>query len=123
VQNHEWGDAWVKRYAQQGDIMTKRIIAQTDAQFAAQRQEVAHTMAVQQQVHDQFLATMQRGTDISMARAADSMNARSAAASDMVDYSLDRQTVMDTNTGVIYKVTNQLTPGGSLVKVHGNGTP
>jgi hypothetical protein len=66
---------------------------------------------------------MQRGTDISMARAADSMNARSAAASDMVDYSLDRQTVMDTNTGVIYKVTNQLTPGGSLVKVHGNGTP
>jgi len=40
-----------------------------------------------------------------------------------VDYSLDRQTVMDTNTGVIYKVTNQLTPGGSLVKVHGNGTP
>ena len=123
VQNHEWGDAWVKRYAQQGDIMTKKIIAQTDAQFAAQRQEVAHTMAVQQQVHDQFLATMQRGTDISMARAADSMNARSTAASDMVDYSLDRKTVMDTNTGVIYKVTNQLTPGGSLVKVHGNGTP
>jgi hypothetical protein len=123
AQNHEWGDAWVKRYAQQGDITTKKLIAQTDAQFAAQRQEIAHTMAVQQQVHDQFLATMQRGTDMSMARAQDSMNARSTAASDMVDYSPDRQTVMDTDTGTIYKVTNQLTPGGPLVKVHGNGTP
>jgi hypothetical protein len=60
---------------------------------------------------------------MSMARAQDSMNARSTAASDMVDYSLDRQTVMDTDTGTIYKVTNQLTPGGPLVKVHGNGTP
>ena len=101
AQNHEWGDAWVKRYAQQGDIMNRNMIAKTDAQFAAQRQEIAHTMAVQQEVHDQFLATMQRGTDISMARAADSMNARSTAASDMVDYSLDRQTVMDTTTGAI----------------------
>jgi len=123
AQNHEWGDAWVKRYAQQGDIMTKNLIAQTDAKFAAQRQEIAHTMAVQQQVHDQFLATMQRGTDMSMARAMDSMNARTTAASDMVDYSLDRQTVMDTNTGLVYKLTNQVTPGGSLVQVHGNGTP
>jgi len=51
------------------------------------------------------------------------MNARTTAASDMVDYSLDRQTVMDTNTGLVYKLTNQVTPGGSLVQVHGNGTP
>lgn len=123
AQNHEWGDAWVKRYAQQGDIMNSTLIHQQDEKFAAQRQEIAHTMAVQQEVHDQFLATMQRGTDISMARAQDSMNARSTAASDMVDFSLDRQTVLNTNTGAIYKITNQVTVGGALVQVHGNGMP
>jgi hypothetical protein len=67
--------------------------------------------------------TLQRGTDMSMQRTADSMNARSTSASDWVDYSLDRQTVMDTNTGRIGKISNQVTVGGSLQQVHGNGTP
>jgi hypothetical protein len=31
--------------------------------------------------------------------------------------------VMNTNTGQIYKITNQVTPGGDLQQVHGNGTP
>jgi hypothetical protein len=43
-------------------------------------------------------------------------------ASDMVDYSLDRRTLMDTNTGVIYKTGNQVTPGTGQVQVHGDGT-
>jgi hypothetical protein len=66
---------------------------------------------------------MQAGTDRSIANANAAMQARSTAASDMVDYSLDRQTVMNTNTGAIYKITNQVTPGGALEKVHGDGTP
>jgi hypothetical protein len=41
----------------------------------------------------------------------------------MVDYSLDRQTVLDTNTGQTGKISNQVTPGGSLQKVHADGTP
>ncbi len=44
-------------------------------------------------------------------------------ASDMVDYSLDRQTVVNSNNGQTYKITNQVTVGGDLQKVHGNGTP
>jgi hypothetical protein len=119
----EWGDAWVKRKAQQGQAVTDAMIKSSWDRFNAQQKEIAHTMAVQQQQHDQFLATMQAGTDRSIANANAAMNARSTAASDMVDYSLDRQTVMNTNTGAIYKITNQVTPGGSLEKVHGDGTP
>jgi hypothetical protein len=63
-------------------------------------------MAVQQQMHQEFLATMQRGTDMSMARTQAGMNARSTATSDWVDYSLDRQTVTDPNTGQISKVSS-----------------
>jgi hypothetical protein len=122
-QNTDWGNAWVKRYAQQGDLMNRQLIATEDAKFAAQRQEIAHTMAVQQQVHDQFLATMEQGTRDSIAGAYANMNARSTAASDMVDLSLDRQTVMDTSTGQIGRLPDQVTPGGALQRVHGNGTP
>jgi hypothetical protein len=57
-------------------------------------------------MHEQFLATMQRGTDMSMARTQQNMNARSTAASDWVDYALDQKTVMDPNTGQINKVSS-----------------
>jgi hypothetical protein len=80
-------------------------------------------MAVQQQVHDQFLATMQQSTQDSIASANANMNARSTAASDMVDLSLDRQTVMDTSTGQISRLPDQMVVGGDLQRVHGNGTP
>jgi hypothetical protein len=119
----DWGDAWVKRKAQQGQAVTDAMIKSSWDRFNAQQKEIAHTMAVQQQQHDQFLATMQEGTNRSISNATAAMNARSTAASDMVDYSLDRQTVMNTNTGAIYKITNQVTPGAPLEKVHGDGTP
>jgi hypothetical protein len=122
-EDKDWGDAWVKRKAQQGQQITDSMIKSSWDRFNAQQKEIAHTMAVQQQQHDQFLVTMQEGTNRSIANANRAMNARTTAASDMVDYSLDRQTVMDTNTGVVYKITNQVTPGGDLQKVHGNGQP
>jgi hypothetical protein len=122
-QNKEWGDAWVKRYAEQGNAANQAMISASDQRFAAQRQEIAHTMAVQQQAHDQFLQTIQEGTDRSMARAAEAANSSHRMAQDMVDYSLDRQTILDTNTGTYYKVTNQITPGGAAVKTHADGTP
>lgn len=50
-------------------------------------------------------------------------NSNHTMASDMVDYSLDRQTVVNSNNGQTYKITNQVTVGGDLQKVHGNGTP
>jgi hypothetical protein len=121
--NRDWGNAWVKRKAQQGQQITDSMIKSSWDRFNVQQKEIAHSMAVQQQEHDQFLATMQEGTNRSIARTYDSMNARSTAASDMVDYSLDRQTVLDMNSGAIVKIPDQVTPGGDLVKVHGNGQP
>ena len=49
---------------------------------------------------------MQRGTDMSMARAAQVANTNHTIASDWVDYSLDRQTVLDPNTGQLSKVSS-----------------
>jgi hypothetical protein len=122
-QDKDWGWAWVKRYADQGNAANQAMINAVDQRFATQRQAIQHTMAVQQQEHDQFLQTMQEGTDRSMARAADVANSNHRAAQDMVDYSLDRQTILDTNTGNYYKVTNQVTPGGAAQRVHADGTP
>jgi len=62
--------------------------------------------AVQQQMHNEFLATMQRGTNLSMQRTQANMYARSTAASDWVDYALDQKTVMDPNTGQLNKVSS-----------------
>jgi hypothetical protein len=122
-QDKDWGWAWVKRYADQGNAANQAMINSVDQRFAAQRQAIQHTMAVQQQEHNQFMQTMQEGTDRSMARAADVANSNHRAAQDMVDYSLDRQTILDTNTGTYYKVTNQLTPGGTVIKTHADGSP
>jgi hypothetical protein len=95
----------------------------SNARFNAEQEGYRRQAAVQQQMHNEFMNTMQRGTDMSLQRTSDAMNARTTAASDWVDYALDRRTVMDTNTGQIYKTGNQITPGGAAVQVHGNGTP
>jgi len=55
------------------------------------------------------MATMQRGADLSMARAQASMNARSTAASDWVDYALNQRTVVDPSTGQLTKVSSSYT--------------
>jgi hypothetical protein len=69
------------------------------AQYGAFQQ----SQALHQKQHDDFMAVMQRGTDMSMDRANDSMNARSRVADDWCDYSLDQQKRLDPNTGLITK--------------------
>jgi hypothetical protein len=101
-----WQWAWIQRNSQQAQQMMDQMNRNTAAQMQAQRQQFAHDQAVRQQMHEDFMATMQRGTDMSMARAQASMNARSTAASDWVDYALDQRTVMDPNTGQINKVSS-----------------
>jgi hypothetical protein len=145
-----WQQAWVNRNQQQANQAMAQMRAQTQAAMQASAQQFQHDMAVQSQMHQEFMATMQRGTDMSMANANASMNARSTAASDWVDYALDQQTVSDPNTGQISKVssassytwvdssgktsyqTNDVNanPNGVLqgtwtkqTVVHGNGTP
>jgi hypothetical protein len=58
---------------------------------------------MRQQQHEQFLASMQRGTDMSMKQAAASANANHRAAGDWADYSLDQQKRLDPKTGQITK--------------------
>jgi hypothetical protein len=131
-QNKEWGDAWMKRYAAQRAASEQRFeqgvqernkayLDNSNRNFQAQQASFRQAAAVRQQMNNEFMDAMQQGTDRSMQRTADSMNARTTAASDWVDYALDQKTVMDTNTGQIYKTGNQFTPGGAAVQVHGNG--
>jgi hypothetical protein len=115
-----WQNAWVARNQQQMQQMTNQSIAASNRQFQAQQQisaqqgaarqaqaqEFNHQQAVRQQMHEEFMSTMQRGTNMSMARTQENMNARSTATSDWVDYALDRQTVLDPNTGQVNKVSS-----------------
>jgi hypothetical protein len=72
---------------------------QMQAQYSAFQQ----SQALHQRQHEEFMAVMQRGTDMSMARTQESMNARSRVADDWCDYSLDQQKRLDPNTGEITK--------------------
>lgn len=104
--NVAWGNAWVQRYAKQGNAQNAAMITAANAKIAAGNAQIAHTMAVQQQEHDQFLQQMQAGTDASMANAAAVADSNHQMAMDTVDYSLDQQTVMDPNTGAVNKVSS-----------------
>lgn len=119
----DWVSVWSQRYNDQNQAETRQLINESNAEFAARQQMYKDQAAVQQQAHNQFLQTLRDGTDKSMANAARIANSNHTMASDMVDYSLDRRTLLDTNTGVIYKTGNQVTPGTSQVPVHGDGTP
>jgi hypothetical protein len=104
-------------------------------------------MATSQRNHEAFMAQQESSFHSSMNNAINSMNARSTAASDWVDYSLDQQTV--TGAGGTVKVSSAYSqtwsdgqghwyqtndpntnPNGVLSgnwsqtqRVHGNGTP
>jgi hypothetical protein len=119
----EWQNAWTQRTQQRVARDTQVLINGSNARFQAEQDGYRRAAAVQQRMHNEFMDTMARGTADSMARTQDAMNARSTAASDWVDYSLDRKTILDTNTGALYKTSNQITPGGAAVQVHGDGTP
>jgi hypothetical protein len=118
-----WVQAWVNRSNEETRGMIETINRVGAEQRAANAQQFAHSMAVQQQMHDQFMQTMQQGHDQFMAQQQANMYARDTATSDWVDFALDRQTVMNTNTGEVTKMTNQVTVGGALQQVHGNGAP
>ncbi len=118
-----WINAWINRNRQQTNAMINQWNQAAAAKRQATAQQFAHSMAVQKQMHEQFMDSMQASTDASMARTGAAMYARSTAASDFVDLALDRQTVLNTSTGQVDKITNQVNVEDPLVKVHGNGAP
>ena len=101
-----WVQAWIQRNNQQSQRIINNMIQQSNAQMAAQHAQFEHDQAVRQEMHEQFMQTMQRGTDMSMARTQANKDARSTATSDWVDYALDQQTVVDPNTGQASKVSS-----------------
>jgi hypothetical protein len=150
VMSMPWEQAWVARNQQRADEAEAQNIAATNAAMRASAAKFQQDMAVQARMHQEFLATMQRSTNASMAAANANMNARSTAASDWVNYALDQQTVKNAATGQVTNVPSGATytwidgsgktsyqtndpsanPNGVLQGtwtkqqgVHGNGTP
>ena len=145
-----WFQAFEQRQQQQANARLANAARQDNERMQAQHDRFEQNQALQQHMHEQFMATMQRGTDMSMARTQQSMDARSTSTSDWVDYALDQSTVVDPNTGQLNKVSNAYSytwvdstgktsyqtndpnanPNGVLqgnwtkqTEVHGDGTP
>jgi hypothetical protein len=83
---------------------TQQVIAQSQQQMAISQQNFNNQQAAQLQAHNQFLATMQAGTNASIARAAQAANTQHTIASDYVDYALGQQTYRNPATGQSTKV-------------------
>jgi hypothetical protein len=117
----EFNQAWnadLNRRTQQNIAATNAFYANMAAQRGAQQQQFAQQQAVQLQQHNEFLATMQRGTDMSMQRAAQVANTQHTIASDYVDYSLGQQTYRNTATGQIVKAGS----GSAVTWLSADGT-
>jgi hypothetical protein len=104
--NGQWMQAYMQRQQAESQRMLQQMSDASNARLRAQANQFAQSQAARQRMHEQFLSTMQRGTDMSMRHAADVANSNHRAASDVVDYALDRQTVKDPNTGQITKLSN-----------------
>ncbi len=93
----------IKDRAARNGAMLQGQMDTANRQMAAQYNQFNQSQQMRQKQHDDFLAVMQRGTDMSMNRTGEAMNARSRAADDWCDYSLDLQKRLDPNTGQITK--------------------
>ncbi len=89
-------------YAANGKILQAQMNS-ANAQLAAQANSFQQSQDMRQKQHDDFDASLKRGTDMSMQQAAASANANHQAAGDWADYSLDQQKRLDPNTGKITK--------------------
>jgi hypothetical protein len=143
----QWQTAEIQLIQQRGQAAIAAVQRIADAGMAASRAMFNSFMATSQQNHQAFMAQQEASFQSSMNNAQASMNAQSTAASDMVDYALDQQTV--TGSGGTVKVSNAYSqtwsngqgqwyqtvdpnsnPNGTLggswtqdTKVHGNGQP
>jgi hypothetical protein len=107
--NAKWNAVMVQKIKDIYQAGTDRIVQagkDADARMSAQQNAFDNSQKMRQQQHEDFMASMQRGTDMSMQRAAESANASHRAADDWCDYSLDLQKRYDPNTGLITKDSN-----------------
>ena len=112
--DQDWSTKWqavmnakigqqIDAQAEAGRRMIQGGFDASNARMAAQQSAFNQAQDMRQRQHEQFLDTMQRGTDLSMKQAAASANANHRAAGDWADYSLDQQKRLDPNTGLITK--------------------
>ena len=94
----EWTSAWMANSNRQAQAVIDGIRIAGDRALAANAAQFEHTQKVRQQMHEEFMSTLQRGTTLSMNRANEIANRNHTITSDWVDYSLDQQTVRDPNT-------------------------
>jgi len=106
--NQEAGDQMLvqgRRDSAAADQMLNNQAASIRERSNANHAAFMEKMQTQQANHEANLRQMQSATDSSMRATQNSMNARSTAASDMQDYSLDQQTVRGANG--TYKTSSQ----------------
>lgn len=103
----EWAQAWVQRNQRQTANSIAQMSRQAEQTREAIREQYQHNMEVSQEMHRQFMESMQAGTDASMNRTGLAMRARATTTSDIVDYALDRRTTVNQVTGELGKTPNQ----------------
>ena len=150
VNDPEWQQRWSARANQQAADMLRELKEAAQRASDMLRQQHEQFMATMQHNHEAFMAQQEASFHANMNAATTSMNARSTATSDWVDYALDQQTVY--GQGGLAKVSSSYSqtwssttgnqtqwfqtndpnanPNGTLsgnwapdVKVHGNGQP
>jgi hypothetical protein len=104
--NPEWAQAYMQAQNRRSQQVMNQMRDSANAQMRASQQQFLQSQALHQRQHEEFLSTMQRGTDMSMRRAAQVANTNHTLASDWVDYALDQQTVRDPGTGQLSKVSS-----------------
>jgi hypothetical protein len=122
-ENKEWNNAWSQRRAQQMAEATRRQIQYWQIQQGAQMQQTEHAMYVSRAMMVQTNQIARDGLQQSMDRAAQIANSNHDVASDFVDMAFDQRTVMNPNTGEVFKISNQENPPSGTQLVHGDGRP
>jgi hypothetical protein len=86
-----------------GNQILQGQMDQANARMKAQYNSFNQAQEMRQQQHQDFMDTLQRGTDMSMKQAAASADANHKAAGDWADYSLGLQKRLNPSTGEISK--------------------
>ena len=118
-----WKQAWIERNAEQTQQTIAIMGARSRAFMQSQQQQFQHDQVVRQDMHDQFIQSMNEQGERNEQQFYNQQYAKDTATSDFVDYAMDRRTVQDTNTGEIYKQSVTEPVDGPQQQVHGNGAP
>jgi hypothetical protein len=104
VENGEWASRYLKYMQDVAKARSDKMFKDAAAQRAQGQADFERAQSIRAQQHQEFMATLQAGTDRSMARTQAAAAARQANAQDWCDYVLDRQTV--TGPGGTVKISN-----------------